>query len=313
MAHPQLNITTLDFYVPASANYVVDCPRALSLYNRRSYRSGYVYSIDYIEYIGAAGDTCTIVKIPENYNTLGAYKLGFHVWRQQRAEAIDESGVEPGKWSDYKPWMCEDHKNGAWVELLPLGINASLSAEPLDTTGSEWNRADMMIHDLDPTGAVTTVSELPVGMLGNDNGSLYGGLINAWGETRRATLSPDPLISDQAHLSWITRTGEGLADMTSDIIQLIDTENDVPPYANQADTSLAPTYVGNGESAERGVMVDRSFTGITGRPVNLNGGLFPLGLLALKTAGGAGEGFLRIHMTRGSYKGVAARSMGSFR
>lgn len=307
MARPQLNTVTLDFQNAESGQFVIDCARALSLYNRRSYRSGYVYSVDYIEYIGSAGDTVKVIKIPENYVTLGAYKLGFHVWRQQRAEAIDESGIEPGKWSDFKPWMCENHKDGSWAELAPEGVAVSMAPVALDQTGSEWNRAELIINDFDP--AVDT-STLDVGMLGDDNGTLYGGLINAWGETRAVTLSPDPVISDQAHLSWITRTGEASEAMTSDVIELIDTENDVPPYANQADSTLPPTYVGNGQSAPRGVLVDSSVAGTTGRSVSLSGGLVPLGLLAFETVGGPFT--LRVHMTRGEYKGVAAMTMGSF-
>lgn len=310
MARPQLNTTVLDFANAEAGTFIVDCPRALSLYNRRAYRSGYVYSVDYIEYIGSAGDTIQISKIPENYNTLGAYKLGFHVWRQQRAEAIDESGIEPGRWSDFKPWMCIEHTTGAFPELAPEGMNATLVLEALDQTGSEWDRADIAIHNLDPTGGVTTTSVLPVGMLGEDSGSIYGGLIHAWGETRRQTLSPDPLLFEDADISWITRTGEASAAMSSDVLELIDTENDVPPYANQADTTKAPTYVGNGESAMRGVLVDTSVAGSTGRSVGLSGGLVPLGLLALKTTGG--PFVLRVHMSRGPYKGVAAMSMGSF-
>ena len=99
--------------------------------------------------------------------------------------------------------------------------------------------------------------------------------------------------------------------MSSDVIQLIEDENDTPPYANQADTALPPTYVGNDQSAPRGIMMDSSVAGVTGRSVTLNGGLVPLGLLAIETAGGAYT--LRVHMTRGTYKGVAAKSMGSFR
>ncbi len=310
MARPQLNTVTLDYQSAEQGIFVIDCARALSLYNRRSYRSGYIYSIDYIEYIGTQNDTVMVVKIPENYNTLGAYKLGFAMWRAQRADAIDDSGIDPGKWSDFKPWMCIEHKTGAWPELAPEGMNSSLVLAGLDQTGSEWNRADLVIHDVDPLGDATTTSVLPVGMLGDDSGSIYGSLINAWGETRRATLAPDPLISDQAHLSWITRTGEASAAMTSDVITLVDTENDIPPYANQTDIAQPPTYVGNGESAERGVLVDTSVTGTTGRSVSLSGGLIPLGLLAVKTTGSAFT--LRIHMTRVTYKGVAAMTMGSF-
>jgi len=317
MAHPQLNTTTLDF-VGAAGNSILSILKALSLLNRRSYRCGYVYSVDYIEFIPSSADPAgwvnnqiTIAKIPENYNSLGAYRLGFEVWRQQRADAIEDTGIEPGKWSDFKPWFNADHEDGTLAELDVKGMGAGFILQSLDQTGSEWNMADMVIHDIDPGGGATTTTVLPVGMLGDDNGSIYGSLINAWGETRRATLSPDPLISDQAHLSWITRTGEEIAAMSGEVIELIDTENDVPPYANQPDTGLAPTYVGNGESAPLGMLVDMSVTGSTGRSVNLNGGLFPLGYIVVATDAQAYT--LRVHCSRGRYKGVSAKSMGGFR
>lgn len=315
MARPKLNTVTLDFKGGVGAS-IVSIPKALSLLNRKSFRCGLVYSVDFIEVISDVIPQETfqfvIAKVPENYNTLGAYRLGFHVWRQQRAEAIDESGIEPGKWSDFKPWFSDDHRSGVITELDVKGMGGGFILQNLDQTGSEWNMADIAISDLDPTGGVTTTSVLPVGILGDDNGSLYGSLINAWGETRGATLAPDPLISDQAHLSWITRTGDGLAEHTGDVIELIDTENDLPPYANQADTTLPPTYVGNGESAPNGMMVDKGTTGTTGRAMALDGGLFPLGYVVVATD--CTDYTLRIHCTRGSYKGaVAALPMGDFR
>ncbi len=307
MAHPQLNITTLDFKTGEQGAFVVDCAKALSLYNRRSYRSGYVYSIDYIEFIAGQNESISIVKLPTTYSLLAAYRLGYDLWRQQRADTIETTGIEPGKWSDFKPWYSEEHLDNTWTELIPRGMGAGLILQPLDQTGSEWNRAELVTHDL----AAATTSTINVGMLGANN-LPYGSLMEAYGDTRVATLSPDPLMPTGASGSWITRTGEESAEMSSDVIQLIEDENDTPPYANQSDTALPPTYVGNDQSAPRGILVDTAVTGTTGRPVNLNGGLFPLGLFVLTTS--AIEGFtLRVHMTRGPYKGVAAKSMGSFR
>ena len=307
MAHPQLNITTLDFSSGEQGIFVIDCAKSLSLYNRRSYRSGYVYSIDYIEFIAGQNESISIAKLPTTYSLLGAYRLGYGMWRQQRADTIETTGIEPGKWSDFKPWYSEEHLDASWTELHPRGMGAGLVLQPLDQTGSEWNRAELVIHDL----AAATTSTINVGMLGNSN-LPYGSLMDAYGDTRAATLSPDPLLPADASGSWITRTGEESADMSSDVIQLIEDENDTPPYANQSDVALPATYVGNGQSAIRGIMVDRGVTGTTGRPINLNGGLFPLGLIAFTTDALAGFK-VRVHMTRGEYKGVAAKSMGSFR
>ena len=311
MAHPQLNTTILDFYFaePGVCNCIINIPRCLSLLNRRSYRSGYVYSVDYIEYIGTAGDIVAIGKIPESYPVLNAYRLGYDNWREQRAMAIHESDIQPGKWSDFKCWYSEEHYDGTWPEMLPGGLGTGLQFDLLDTTGSEWNYADIETND---PGAATT-TRISVGMLGADNLAVgYGSLMEASGDTRVATLSPDPLTPGQASLSWITSTGPSSDEMTGQVIELIEGENDQPPYGNQADTALSPTYVGNSESAPRGILVDRSVTGTTGRSVSLNGGLIPLGMLAFEIAN-SGEFYVRVHCTRGDYKGVAAKSMGSFR
>ncbi len=311
MAHRQLNITTLDFSTAEQGKFIVDCASALSRYNRRSYRSGYVYSIDYIEFIAGSNESIAISILPTTYSLLGAYRMGFETWKQQRADAIESTGIQPGRWSDFKPWYSAEHLDGiapaGWPELEPNGMGVGLVQQPLDDTGSEWNRAELIVNDV---GAATT-STINVGMLGDD-ALPYGSLMHQYGVTRTATFSPDPVQPVFASGAWITHTGEESEAMSEDVVQLIEDENDFPPYANQSDETLPPTYVGNGHSAPRGILLDQGTTGSTGRPINLNGGLVPLGLLAIDTNAVAGF-TLRVHMTRGTYKGVAAKSMGSFR
>lgn len=310
MARPKLNTVVLDFVGGAGAS-LVNIPKALSLANRKSFRQGYVYSVDFIEVIPTTtNQQFTVAKLPENYNTLGGYRLGFEHWRQQRAMAIAETDVQPGKWSDFKPYFNSDHADGSLAELDVRGLEAGYILQALDDTGAEWNYADMEVHDV---GAATT-TRYPIGMLGNSNvgaGNEYGGLIDAWGDTRSATISPDPLVPDVASQQWITRTGATSEEMSGEVIQLIEGENDFPPYANQIDVTLAPTYVGNGESAPYGMMVDLGTSGSTGRALALDGGLFPLGYLVVQTT--AESYTLRVHCTRGNYKGaVAALPMGDF-
>jgi len=314
MARPKLNTVILDYTLEV-ATQICDIPRGLSLLNRKSFRSGYVYSIDFIEYIPhidqTSSDYVIIAKIPENYNTLAGYRLGFSHWREQRAMAIAETDIQPGKWSDFKPYYNEAHAVGAMPELLPVVMNASVDGlTAIDNTGSEWNRADMEVHDI---GAATT-TRYSIGMLGDsDVAATYGGLIDAWGDTRTATIAPDPLTPNVASQQWITRTGATSEEMSGEVIQLIEDENDFPPYANQIDVTLAPTYVGNGQSAVGGMLVDKALTGSTGRAINLDGGLFPLGLMVVTLATVGTGGTLRVHCTRGNYKGaVAALPMGDF-
>lgn len=308
MARPKLNTVTLDFVGEAGAS-LVNIPRALSLLNRKSFRQGYVYSVDYIEFItDQQGQAVTIAKVPENYNMLGAYKLGFSAWRHQRAESIAETEVEPGKWSDFKPYFNQDHEDGTLGELHVKGMGSGYILQSLDQTGSEWNYAEIIRND---PGAAT-VTTINVGMLGDDDiPNAYGSLVDAWGDTRSATVAPDPLMPDVAPASWIIATGAESSHMGGAVIDLVDEENDNPPYANQIDVTLPPTYVGNGQSAPFGMLVDQSVTGTTGRAITLNGGLFPLGYLVCQTT--ATNYTLRVHCTRGNYKGaVAALSMGDF-
>ncbi len=311
MAKIQPNNVTLDFTV-AHGNGIISIPRALSLLNRRSYRSGFVYSVDYVEYIGAAGDVIKTGCLPSSYPLFNAYALGYSEWRNQRAMVIEETNIQPGKWSDFKPWYSQQHLTGGYTEYHPEGLaDASLNLAVLDATGAEWNMAELEVHDVD----LATVTTFYVGMLGDDDiAGSYGSLMDAYGDTRSPTLAPDPLTPDQASFSWITKTGATSEAMSGTVITLIEDENDFPPYANQTDTNLAPTYVGNGESAPGGLLLDRSVTGSTGRSVSLNGGLLPLGYMVFNAdmANEALVATLRVHCTRGEYKGVAALSMGAF-
>jgi hypothetical protein len=152
-------------------------------------------------------------------------------------------------------------------------------------------------------------------MLGDDDVvGQYGSLMHAYGVLRSPTLAPDPLTPVFASGSWITKTGEESSDMSTATIDIIEDANDNPPYANQTDTALSPTYVGNSQSAKAGLLMDMGFTGTTGRPVTLDGGLVPLGFIVVNAdmADIGNVATLRVHCTRGTYKGVAALPMGDF-
>ncbi len=315
MAHPVATQVDLEFVLgdPAVAPVsIIDLPRALSLMNRKSLRSGYVYSIDYLEFIGLANDDISIFKIPEGYVTNRAWSNGFDIWRQQRSDAMDNEGTSPGKWADFKCWMSESHYDGSFPELFPLGMTVTgISQSALSVSGAEWNRADIIYNN----PGVATTSTIAVGMLGAENTPNYGGLIQAWGDTRAGTVAPDPNQPGQLSVSWLSRTGAESSDMSVDVLNLVEEENDNPPYANETDPANAPIYVGGSESAIGGVSHDSALVGITGRAVGMSGGLFPLGLIGIALAGGSSEvpRILRIHVSRGKYKGVSALKIGDFR
>lgn len=306
---------TLDYVQTEPGIGVIDLAKSLSNVNRKSYRSGYIYNVDYIEFISDANVSIYVNKILEGYPTIQSWKMGFEAWKEQRSNALEENdGAAPGKWSDFKVFLNQNHQDGTWPELQPFGNSASgvPFAVEFSTINAEWDRADLFYNDV----GAATVSEVAVGMLGdNDLGNDYGALIQTWGDTRAGTVAPDPNIPGALSGSWVMRMGEESGDMAQDVLGKLESENDFPPYANVTDPADSPIYHGGANSVAGGVVHAVALSGATGRPNLLPGGLFPLGLLYVQTDGSfssLGKCIIRIHLTRGSYKGVNALPMGDF-
>jgi len=311
MPRPQSTNVILDFLIQPDSGQYIDLAKCLSAVNRRMYRQGMVYSVDFIEYIGSGGDDIAIAKIPEGYCTHRAYSFIYDLWRKQRAEALEETEpLAPGKWSDFKLYMERSHKD-AVADLMPKGCTdgTAILNSQVSYGNAEWNYADIIYHDAAAPG---TSNQLSLIMMGSDDlVAGVGSVMNAWSDARIRTQNPDPLAGVSASGNWAAQTGENTADQMEQVVNLIEDENDSPPYGNQPDVNLDPIIVGF-NSMPGGVLLDKAVTGSTGRPVSLDGGLIPLGLLKLDLAGAPAGGILRVHMTRGTYKGVAALPMGDF-
>lgn len=316
MARPKSTNVVLDFTLTPNTVQYIDLFQCLSVLNRQSYRQGYMLSVDFIEYIGDATQQINVVKIPEGYTTHRSHELVYRLWKAQRAEALEDlDTLSPGRWSDFKVFMEAAHQSGGVLDnLLPSGM--SLGGTTLNKVvaygNAEWNYADIVYHD---PAAPGTSNQLSIQMLGeNDLVNGRAACIDTWGEVRLRTMNPDPLNPQDASTSWAVWTGENSADQTSQIIDLVEDENDSPPYGNQPDVTQPAILIG-ANSLPGGVLVDSGLVGTTGRSVSLDGGLIPCGLLKVEV-GGTDSPFihstLRVHVTRGTYKGVAALKMGDF-
>lgn len=324
MARPLSTQVDLGFVCPVSdvgSNYfLVDLPRSLSLMNRKLYRAGYVYSVDSIQLVCTAGVLGSpfeveIWKIPEIYNAHKGYRLAYELWKNQRSEAAESGEVDGvsssspmGRWSDFKLWYNEDHKLGTYTELLPSGIDGNSWGA---ISGGEWNRAEVVYYD-----AANAAQEMQIGMLGADNTPNYGGVIEAWGDIRPGVMTPDPLVYDEFSVSWVGHMGPAAESLEQPIEDLIQDENDLPPYLFEADPAVDPKYVGAGTVASDGVPHSLSLINTINENIFVNGGLFPLGMFVIKappSAQSSGEFKVIVSVTRGEYKGVAALKMGDFR
>lgn len=318
MARPLSTQVDLAFEIDnlgtGTTHVLVDCARALSLVNRKLFRAGYVYGIDQIEIVnnGQIDTDVEIWKIPEIYSAHSAYKLAYTQWKRQRSEAADNQSFEPdgksvmGRWSDFKLYYNEQHALTNYVEVLPNAID---SGNWVDISGGEWNRAEIVYYD-----ASNTVREMSIGMLGDDNTPTYGGCIEAWGDTRQGVLTPDPLVYDDYQTSWIGHTGPSSEDLEQPIENLIQDENDHPPYLFEADPTADPRYVGGSYVGADGVPHGIQTINAIFDNVIFAGGAFPLGMFVMKLQNADSPGPVKfmVHMSRGDYKGVAALKMGDF-
>ena len=289
----------------------IDGPQGLSRLNRRLYRAGREYLISGFSIaMAGAGDaqSWTITKIPEGYVSRESWNHAFDMWRKQRAETLDTSSQVTGRWSDFKVYMDEGHfTNPDPLDGLPTAVahsqvmSGGAALADISITGGEWNYSQMVYYS---AGAAV---DLPVGMLGADNTPLYGGIIEAWGDTRRTVLSPDPNTPGSLSTSWLEHMGPGPEDLESEVENLIESEGDQPPYAIISDPALDPIYVGGEQTGARGVIHGLAIVPITLGVVRIHGGIFPLGQFCIY--GGPDACILTVHYARGDYKGVAARSM----
>ncbi len=241
---------------PFTQTYI-DGAAGLSRVNRKLYRSGYEYLI--------AGFTLTPVgepavqnwlfsKIPEGYVSRESWNHAFDMWRKQRAETLDTSSQVTGRWSDFKVYMDEGHFTnpdpftGAVTAVVQPLVQGAGALEPVNMSGGEWNYSQMVYY------SAGTAVDLPVGMLGADNTPLYGGIIEAWGDTRRTVLSPDPNTPGSLSTSWLEHMGPGPEDLEAEVENLIESEGDQPPYAIVTDPALDPIYLGGAQTGTRGVV-----------------------------------------------------------
>jgi hypothetical protein len=312
MARVPLNQVDLGFELSVEAGEnlkIIDLARCLSLMNRKMYRSGMVYSIDGISVAcpNSVTNEFEVWKIPEIYNVSASYRLAFETWREQRAEAAVDIGDSPspmGRWSDFKLFYNENHLAGDYDEVYPEGIDAGAWAA---ITGGEWNRADIVFYD-----AANAVHTMPIGMLGADNTPTYGGVIEAWGDTRTGVMTPDPLLPDAFSESWIGHTGPAAEALEEPVQVLIADENDFPPYQFEADPTQDPKYTG-ASIATDGVPHSVQLVNSVNQNTHISGGLFPLGFIVFKYFGlETSQMKLIVHVSRGEYKGVAALPLGDF-
>lgn len=215
-------VTQLLYQVPNGTSYI-DLAKDLSQVNRRLYRQGMTYVIQDIQYAVSAGMKATDVQAL-SFSTAGnswivhnAWKRAFRAWRAQQNAVKEVMGDIEGKWSDFKVYLDDSMRGG--TTLSPYaGDAATYSA-------GEWAYSQYIWDDAE------TERETYAHLIGGTTGTTDFGLIEEYGISRRTVQAEDPVLDSDASTSMYAKLmNMGTEDVSLDLIDNLENNNDSPPY-----------------------------------------------------------------------------------
>ncbi len=282
-------------------NHYVDLAQLLSAANRRMYRQGMNYHVANIVFDDAQGDAdIDVCTLPNTWYTQAAWKQGFDAWLRQQREASEATGVELGRWSDFKVYLQDAHRGD--VDKASL-IDVNGNAIP----GGDW---DMSTFKIPQDGG--GLNEPTIHMLGTSSGTgpafTRVGLICELNRVmERQAAYEDPVLDSDSDLSaYGYMFPAGNSEVIEHVIEDWQDQNDLPPYPIEltgAASSQSPWVA-------RTCMIKGG--GSTSSPVAAVGGFSaPCGLLFIETNSGTDENSIgvTIELVPGEYKGVHALPM----
>lgn len=228
------------FILPAaSGTMYIDIAQCASMVNRRLYRQGKNYHVSRVSAVMGGGGMITLSTLPDTWVTSNAYVKAFSLWKAMQNRVLKDNPSISGKWRDFKVFFDTAHSAGGTAASGPTLNNKPVGTDDVAVKDGEWNMSDLVLpqHDVDPaTGVVLAADEFLVHMIGADIGGPLpaalssGGIVKMYQDTR-ARQNQDPLVPGAMAESWGTQlTDSGSQD--PELADLIDAENDLPPYDN---------------------------------------------------------------------------------
>jgi len=240
-------VTRLYFEIPdnngSTVEHTIDLARELSKHHRRLVRQKQLFTV----YGGIYQDTgessptnAYISTAPHYWVTKRAINRGFAMWRKQISMAMDNTSERSGKWSDFKLLLdnaststllsCKDAQGvdlptGEWDYTTLTATRADVDVQG---DGSVYAAAPSDQFDLQITGLHTTSSS------GTQPNYSRVSLIKSWLDSRPLPNTGDEpndqdtsvVLADPLNRMFLT----GDADEDEKIIEVIQDENDFPPY-----------------------------------------------------------------------------------
>lgn len=310
-------VLQMNFLAPAGDSYI-DLALAASIANRRGYKQqDMTWGVAQFELFGApaASGSLVIEKLPETWVFENAYKKTKALWTEMNDQVLDQEESIRGKYADFKILMDADHgaatiqdnANPAGTILTPVQVVAGANQWTLaDFAGgappADWNYSQLTIPNDPVSGATANYYIHAVGA----NTAASKGMIAGYELSRARVQNPDPNVpTSQGWMTDLFDVGEQLDELRD----VIEDDNDRPPYANPSSGSTA--YYPGG-SQEQPVLQTHSFCNFTTTTVSskntIMGGLFQNGLLKVNNNTG-GLVTIIVHLMPGSHRGYFCEEM----
>jgi len=221
---------------------------------------------------------------------------------RQAASTLEGKNVYP-KWHDYK------------VLLNPSMMDDADQPEPVDINNNTADPGEWAYSKYESPDGVDEGSDMFfVHLLGDHQGSMGSrtsvGLIQSYGESRGA-LSIDALPShDTDFENDPLQNVFDVGGNVDEVLENIDADNDLPPYAVGSGSTIGDHYPGAGDNMQSAQLVAVvSVTDRTGgQPHAMTGPIDAMcGLLEIETTSSSSQSVeILIELEEGDYKGVAA-------
>jgi len=239
--------------------------------------------------------------LPNTWVTHKAWKAAFEAWKTQLSDNLEdlpEGAGSTGKWSDFKVYMNNDHKDDP-DKLFPVDCEATSGSGVHVLNPGEWDYTDVQTRV-----SGTAYSNLNFVMAGAHNIANNGeiGVIKAL-EDLWPQDSYDPELSPAYDESPILGMTGNLKN--EEVLDAIMDENDQPPYdyfnfVGCEDNLPSPLTVREG-----------SITTTQNEMTYLGGFEVPLGLLCIETKSGTDGNIIGVslELAPGPYKGLMSEAI----
>ena len=210
----------------------IDIAKALSALNHRFYRQGLYYYVAKMTIHNSSNAWVSATVVPDTWMTKQAWMRGFRVWQKMQRRAMSAGGTQQAipVFRDFKVAMDGSHT----FSSSELPTYSSIS--PNDLVCNEWTQTQLVSDDpdnSDPTQDQHDADAFYMHMIGPHNGQNEDwtsiGLIASYQSTRQIMDTDEPLADPTMTTDPISNLFDA-GDSHDDVLGLINTENDRPPY-----------------------------------------------------------------------------------